>query len=64
MFHDADEYEARAVECQRLANTMKDCVLREDILSLSRIYRDFASHLRERAEGDEFVEEWREAVNA
>jgi hypothetical protein len=63
MFHDANEYEARAVECQRLADVTKDTVLREQILSLSRIYRDFASHLRERAEGEEFVEDWRRAVN-
>lgn len=62
MFHDANEYEARAVECQRLAYATKDSVLREEILSLSRIYRDFASHLRDRA--GEFAEEWREAVNA
>lgn len=61
MFHDANEYEARAAECQRLANTTKDAVLREQILSLSRIYQDFASHLRER---NEVFEDWREAVNA
>jgi hypothetical protein len=63
MFHDANEYEARAVECQRLADVTNDAVLREQILSLSRIYRDFASHLRERAEGEEFAEDWRQAAN-
>jgi hypothetical protein len=61
MCHDANEYEARAVECQRLANATKDAVLREQILSLSRIYLDFASHLRERVE---VLEDWREAVNS
>lgn len=61
MFHDAKEYEARAVECQRLAETTTDTVLREQILSLSRIYQDFASHLRERAED---LDVWRQAVNS
>ena len=61
MFHDANEYEARAGECERLAYATKDIVLREQILSLSRIYLDFASHLRER--GGVFAGPWRAAVN-
>jgi hypothetical protein len=61
MCHDAQEYEARAGECERLAHATRDPLLREQILSLSRIYLDYASHLRGRA--DERPAEWREAVN-
>lgn len=61
MFHDAEEYAARAGECERLAYTTKDAILREQILSLSRIYLDFADHLRGRV--DDVAQDWREAVN-
>ncbi len=60
MCHDAKEYETRSGECERLAYATRDMVLREQILSLSRIYRDYASHLRER-EAD--LPAWAEAVN-
>ena len=48
MFHDADDYEVRARDAERLAMATRDPVLREDILSLSRIYHDYAGHLRDR----------------
>jgi hypothetical protein len=60
MVHDAKEYEARAVECHRLADATTDAVLREQILSLSRIYQDFAEHLRTR---DDALDNWPDAVN-
>lgn len=61
MLHNADEYDARSVECERLAGTTRDTVLREQLLSLSRIYRDYAGHLR--ARGTEPLVDWRQAVN-
>lgn len=61
MFHDANEYEMRAAECERLAYITRDLVLREEILSLGRIYRDYADHLRGGpAESDA---RWLDAVN-
>ncbi len=62
MCHDAQEYEFRAAECERLAHATSDPVLREEILSLSRIYRGFAEHLRSRLFGDE-PPDWKKAVN-
>ncbi len=62
MFHDPNEYETRATECERLVHATTDPVLREEILSLSRIYRGFAEHLRARRLGDE-PPYWKQAVN-
>ncbi len=61
MFHDAEDYEARAGECERLAFMTRDLVLREGILGLGRIYRDYALHLRDR-DGDEDTA-WPKAAN-
>lgn len=62
MFHDDIEYDARADEAERLAYATRDLVLREDILSLARIYRDYAEHLRGRDAHDDDAD-WRRAVN-
>jgi hypothetical protein len=40
------EYEIRAGEAERLASATADLILREEILGLGRIYRDYAAHLR------------------
>lgn len=48
MFQNAEVYEARAAECDRLAFATGDLVLREEILGLGRIYRDYAQHCRDR----------------
>lgn len=60
MFHDANEYELRAAECERLAFVTGDLVLREEILSLARAYRGYADHLR----GRRSEKGWLKAVNA
>ena len=62
MFHDTDEYEARAREAERLAAATCDPVLREDLLGLARIYRDYAGHLRDRPSHQDDAA-WRHAVN-
>ncbi len=62
MFHDADEYEARAHEAERLALGTNDVILRQDLLALVRIYADYAVHLRERPSHEEDAS-WRKAVN-
>ena len=62
MFHDADEYELRAREAERLACDTRDPILRVDILGLARIYRDYAGHLRDRPSHAEDAA-WRQAVN-
>ena len=62
MFHDADEYEVRAREAERLASATCDPVLRQDMLGLARIYRDYARHLRARPSHAEDAA-WRQAVN-
>ena len=62
MFHSAEEYEVRAREAERLALTTRDPFLREDVLSLARIYRDYAEHLRDRPVDDDDAD-WRRAVN-
>jgi hypothetical protein len=61
VFHDAEDYEARAGECERLACGTRDPVLREDLLSLGRIYQDYAGHLRGRSNENE--PGWRQAAN-
>jgi hypothetical protein len=48
MQHSAEEYETRAAECERLAYATDDLILREEILSLGRVYRGYADHLRGR----------------
>ena len=48
MPHDANAYETRASEVERMASAARDMVLKEDMLSLARIYRDYAGHLRDR----------------
>ena len=53
MFHDAEDYEVRAGECERLAFVTRDVVLREELMSLGRIYRDYAGHLRGRSNENE-----------
>lgn len=62
MFHDAEVFETRAQEAERLAVATQDPILRADIEGLARIYRDYAVHLRDRPphEGDA---DWRQAVN-
>ncbi len=62
MFHDADEYERRAREAERLGFATRDPVLREDLFGLARIYGDYASHLRDRPSDAEDAA-WRQAVN-
>lgn len=62
MFHDANEYELRARETERLASATRDPVLRQDLLGLARIYRDYAGHLRDRPIHAEDAA-WRQAVN-
>lgn len=47
MVRDPLEYELRASEAERLASATSDLVLREEILGLGRIYRDYAAHLRD-----------------
>ncbi len=54
MSHDVNEYEVRAAECERLAFATVDLVLREDMLSLCRIYRDYAGHLKDRSAAQEW----------
>ncbi len=61
MHHDTEEYEIRARECERLAFVTHDLVLREELLGLGRIYRDYALHLCER-EGEE-ESHWPQAAN-
>lgn len=61
MFHNAEDYEARAAECERLAFVTRDLVLREELLSLGRIYRGYALHLQGRDGEDE--PGWRQAAN-
>ncbi len=63
MFHAAEEYEARATECERLAHATTDPVLREEILSLGRIYRGYAGHLRGREPDEVVVDEMRRVAN-
>jgi len=62
MLHDFNDYEVRARAAERLALAMRDPVLREDILSLSRVYRDYALHLRERPANSEDAA-WGKAAN-
>lgn len=62
MFHDDNEYDIRADEAERLAFSTRDPVLREDILSLARIYRDYAEYLRGRPAHEDDAD-WRRAVN-
>lgn len=62
MFHDAEEYEERAREAERLAFATHDPILRTDIEALARIYRDYAVHLRERPPHEDDAD-WRQAVN-
>jgi hypothetical protein len=62
MFHKADEHEARAQEAERLAATVHDPILRDDLLGLARIYRDYAKHLRGRPRHATDAA-WRRAVN-
>lgn len=63
MFHSAHEFETRANEAERLAVAASDPMVREDILSVARIYRDYASHLRDRpADAKDAV--WKRAVRA
>jgi hypothetical protein len=62
MFHSADEYETRAIEAERLAFATRDLVLREEMLSLARIYRDYADFLRGRPVHEDDAD-WRKAVN-
>jgi len=59
--HDAEDYDARACECERLAFVTRDLVLREELLSLARIYRDYALHLQGRDGEDET--DWPQAAN-
>lgn len=61
MFHDAEDYEARAGECERFASETRDPVLRQELLSLVRIYQDYAGHLRGRSNENE--PGWRQAAN-
>lgn len=63
MFHDPYEYEARAAECERLSHATTDPVLQEEILSLGRIYRGFADHLRGRDQAEGAGEERPHVVN-
>ena len=62
MFHDANDYDQRAREAERLAFATYDPILRADIEGLARIYRDYAEHLRERRPHEEDAA-WRKAVN-
>lgn len=62
MSHDANEYESRAHEVERLACAARDLIVREDMLSLARIYRDYADHLRGRPAHEDDAG-WRNAVN-
>lgn len=62
MIHNAEDYETRAREAERLAKVTRDCVLKEDMLSLARIYRDYAGHLRIRP-GTPAAGAWRRAAN-
>jgi hypothetical protein len=62
MFHNANEYEGRAREAERLASATRDPVLREDMLGLARIYRDYAGHLHSRPSHQNDAA-WRQAVN-
>jgi hypothetical protein len=62
MFHDANEFDGRAREAERLAFATTDPILRADIEALARIYRDYAEHLRDRP-GHEDDADWRNAVN-
>jgi hypothetical protein len=57
----ADEYDARAAECERLATLTADEVLRDEILSLGRNYRSYAAHLRGAPDDDHI---WPIAANA
>jgi hypothetical protein len=61
MYHDAEEYEARAGECVRLAFVTRDLVLRGELLSLARIYRNYALHLQ--GHDGEDQSNWPQAAN-
>ena len=63
MFHNASEFETRAREAERLAGVARDPVLREDLLGLARIYRDYASHLLHRGSHPADAA-WRKAVRS
>jgi hypothetical protein len=62
MFHNAKEFDARAHEAEQLAVATQDPILRGDIEALARIYRDYATHLRDRPDHEDDAA-WRKAVN-